>query len=103
MLVRVIKEIKKIMRNFLWKGVDGDGDGDGGDHLVSWKLVARAKSKGGLGIGGLKEMNKALFKWLWRFPLEQESIWTKVITSKFGVHSNWWDARVACRSTYWSP
>ena len=32
------------MRNFLWKGVDGDG----GDHLVLWKLVARAKIKGGL-------------------------------------------------------
>ena len=97
---KVINEIEKRMRNFLWKGVDGDG----GDHLVPWKLVARAKIKGGLGIGRLKEKNKALlFKWLWRFPLEQESIWAKVITSKFGVHPNKWDAGVASRCTYRSP
>ena len=76
---RVTKDIEKIMRNFLWKGVDGDG----GDHLVSWKMVTRAKIKGGLGIGRLKEKNKVLlFKWLWRFPLEQGSIWTKVIISR---------------------
>ena len=97
---RVIKEIEKIMRNFLWSGVDGKG----GDHLVSWKTVARPKNKGGLGIGRLKEKNKAmLFKWLWRFPLEQESIWAKVIISKFGIHPNRWDARVASRRTYRSP
>ena len=71
MLLKVINEIEKMMRNFLWKGVDGVG----GDHLVKWKLVARAKIKGGLGIGRIKEKNKALlFKWLWRFPLEQESM-----------------------------
>ena len=67
MLAKVIKEKEKCTRNFLWKGVDWDG----GDHLVPWKLVARAKIKGGLGIGRLKEKNKALLiKWLWRFPLE---------------------------------
>ena len=97
---KVIKEIEKRMRTFLWKGADGDG----GDHLVSWKLVARAKTKGGLGIGRLKEKNKALlFKWLWRFPLDQESIWAKVIKIKFGVHPNRWDAGVARRCTYRSP
>ena len=97
---KVIKEIEKIMRNFLWKGADGNG----GDHLVSWKLVTRPKIKRGLGIGRLKEKNKALlFKWLWRFPLEQESIWTRVITSKFGVHLNRWEAGVVSRSTYRSP
>ena len=88
------------MRNFLWKSADGDG----GDHLVPWKMVVRAKIKGGLGIGLVKERNKALlFKWLWRFPLEQESLWTKVIKSKFGLHSNRWDAGLASRSTYRSP
>ena len=52
----VIKELEKLIRNFLWKGANGDG----GDHLVSWKVVGRAKIKGGLGIGRLKERNKAL-------------------------------------------
>ena len=52
----VIKVLEKIMRNFLWNGTDEDV----GDHLVSWKVVYRAKIKGGLGIGRLKEKNKTL-------------------------------------------
>ena len=92
MPTRVIKELEKIMRLFLWKKPDGDG----GDHLIAWKMVVRPKNKGGLGIGRLKEKNKALLlKWLWRFPLEQDSIWTKVIRSKFGIHTNKWDAGTA--------
>ena len=35
--------------------------------------------------------------------IEQESIWAKVIKSKFGVHRNRWDAGVASRCTYQSP
>ena len=66
-------------------------------------MVARPKIKDGLGIGRLKERNKALlFKRLWRFPLEQESLWTKVIKSKFRLHPNRWDA-LANRSTYRGP
>ena len=58
---RGIKELEKIMRNFLWKGADGGG----GDNLIAWKTVVRPKNKGGLGIRGLKEKNKALLiKWL---------------------------------------
>ena len=97
---RVIKEFEKIMHHFLWKGADGDG----GDHLIAWKMVVRPKNKGGLGIGRLKENNKALLlKWFWRFPLEQDSIWTKVIKSKFDLQSNRWDAGFASRYTFCSP
>ena len=88
----VIKEVEKIMRNFLWKGVDGDG----GDHLVAWKEVSRPKCKGGLGIGSSKEKNKVLlFKWIWRFPNEQESLWAKVIKSKFGLQNSRWNSGIA--------
>ena len=67
----VSDKLEQIMRNFLWKGVDGDG----GDHLVSWKTYSRSKKKGGLGIGNLRSKNKALlFKWLWRFPNEQNTL-----------------------------
>ena len=51
----------------------------------------------GLGIGKLKEKNKA---WLWRFPNEQESLWAKVIKSKFGLHNNRWDSGLANICTY---
>ena len=97
---RVIKEIEKIFRDFLWKGPDGDGRA----HLVAWKWVTRAKNKGGLGIGKLKDRNKALlFKWSWRFPMEQGTLWAEVIISKFGLHNNKWDSGLALRSSYQSP
>ena len=96
----VSKELKKIMRNFLWKRADGDG----GDHLVSWKMSSRSKKTGGLGIGNLRRNNKALLlKWLWRFPNKQEALWVKIIKSKFGLHRNKWDSGLERRSTSRSP
>jgi hypothetical protein len=40
------------------------------------------KSVGGLGVGSLRDKNKALlFKWLWRFGSKESSMWKDVITS----------------------
>ena len=42
--VGVIHSMEKIMRDFLWDG----GDMVGGEHLVDWEVVCRAKDRGGL-------------------------------------------------------
>ena len=48
--------------------------------------------------------NRALLmKWVWRFPKETNSLWYKVIKSKFGVNSNQWDASIAERAILRSP
>ncbi|KAL6327375.1 hypothetical protein AAG906_018977 [Vitis piasezkii] len=88
-------------------------------HLVKWDTVCLAKSKGGLGVRRLSILNRALLwlglrdlkdfnhallgKWLWRFPIERESFWRRVIVGKFGevqggIHIGngrrtrfWWD------------
>ncbi|KAF5202375.1 hypothetical protein FRX31_008038 [Thalictrum thalictroides] len=41
-------------------------------------------------------MNKALlFKWLWRFGTEEQSLWKRVIVAKYGASSNgWWPNNV---------
>ena len=85
----VCNTIEKLMRNFFWEGYGERAC----DHLVRWELVSRSKDKGGLGIGNIAKKNEALLgKWLWRFPLEQNSLWCSIIKSKYGVHENGWDA-----------
>ncbi|XP_030479135.1 uncharacterized protein LOC115696374 [Cannabis sativa] len=32
-------------------------------------------------------------KWLWRFPLESESLWHRVIESRYGLANNFWDSK----------
>lgn len=84
--------MESMMRNFLWEGV-GEGRKD---HLINWEVVSRSKEKGGLGIGNLVKRNVSLLgKWLWRFPIERESLWHAVISSKYGYQTNGWDAKQA--------
>ncbi|KAL5552484.1 hypothetical protein UlMin_039885 [Ulmus minor] len=75
--------LEKMMRQFLWdREVGGKGK-----SLVDWKLICTPKECGGLGIGNLLIRNKALLgKWLWRFPLEQHTLWAAVIRSKYGLN-----------------
>ena len=61
---------------------------DGGESISN-----TFKRNGGLGLGNLKKKNVALLgKWLWRFPLEQQSFWAKIIKSKYDIQSNGWDS-----------
>ncbi|KAM7490623.1 hypothetical protein LguiA_033544 [Lonicera macranthoides] len=86
---KVASILEKLMRDFLWEG-RGEGKKD---HLVNWEVVSRSKIDGGLGVGNLIKRNKALLgKWLWRFPLESNSLWHAIIASKYGSHPNGWDS-----------
>lgn len=50
------------------------------------------KEEGGLGLGHVVFKNTSLLrKWLWWFPLEPNSLWHKVIKSKYGLQRNRWD------------
>ena len=58
----VIKRLEKIKRDFLW----GGGNLERKLHLVKWKVICLSKDKGGLGIRGLLNLNRALLgKWNW--------------------------------------
>ena len=78
------------MRNFLWEGSGEEKK----DHVVRWWEVSKPKSLGGLGVGNLVARNRAILgKWLWRFPLENESLWHYIFRSKYGIQINGWDAK----------
>ena len=62
-------------------------------HLVNWKTVCTEKKKGGLGLRRFSILNKALMcKWCWRFANERDSLWRKVIRSKFGEDYGGWSS-----------
>lgn len=80
--VRVAKKIEKLMRDFSWEGHDEGFK----FRLVKWEVVICLRNKGGLAIGNVVAGNSAILsKWLWRFPLESESLWHSIIKSKYGV------------------
>lgn len=50
-----------------------------------WRILCKAKEEGGVGIRKAKEMNNALLARLgWKLINEQESLWSRVLLSKYG-------------------
>lgn len=68
---KVLKQIDKYRRNFLWEGNSKTHK----FHLVKWKPITQPKSQGGLGVRDLAAHNKSmLMKFLWRFSQEDNSL-----------------------------
>ena len=52
---------------------------------VKWDLALNKEILGGLNIGSLKAANWALLgKWWWRFQVEGDRLWVKIIKSIYG-------------------
>uniref|UniRef100_A0A2N9HBH8 Reverse transcriptase zinc-binding domain-containing protein n=1 Tax=Fagus sylvatica TaxID=28930 RepID=A0A2N9HBH8_FAGSY len=87
----VATRIEKIQRNFLW----GTTEEVAKIHLVKWDMVCSPYSHGGLAIKNLRRFNEALLgKWLWRFGVEREAFWRKIIMVKYGSLEGGWVSKV---------
>lgn len=92
MPVGILTECNKIMRRFLWGGLEGGGK----IAWVEWSKICRPKAEGGLGVKDLRLFNWALLgKWRWRLLKERSSLWCRILISKYNdaVHPNdsyWW-------------
>lgn len=81
MPVSVVKEMERIMRNFLW----GSRSTTKKISWVNWSRVTLPKCRGVVGIKKLRLVNKALHaKWLWRYGTQKQAIWKRIINQKFG-------------------
>uniref|UniRef100_A0A2N9HCX4 Reverse transcriptase domain-containing protein n=1 Tax=Fagus sylvatica TaxID=28930 RepID=A0A2N9HCX4_FAGSY len=83
----LLKKLRSCKGTFLWGGM--------GDvvkhHLVGWDKVCTPKEVGGLGVRSLILTNKALLgKWLWRFGMEGDHLWRRVLMAKFGSDMGGW-------------
>ncbi|KAJ0550121.1 putative RNA-directed DNA polymerase [Helianthus annuus] len=78
----VVKTIEGIRRKFLWGGCGVNNK----IRWVRWEKIVASKKFGGLGVGGIKELNLALLlKWWWRLKSDPDQLWVKVVES---IHHN---------------
>nr|KYP71142.1 Putative ribonuclease H protein At1g65750 family [Cajanus cajan] len=77
----VTKQLTSIQRNFLWGGKLDEKR----MAWVSWEKICRPKKEGGLGIKKLDAFNEALLaKWRWGLFQQPESMWGRILLSKYG-------------------
>ncbi|KAJ9693692.1 hypothetical protein PVL29_009580 [Vitis rotundifolia] len=83
----IAKRLEKLQRDFLW----GGGHLERKVHLINWEVVCTQKEKGGLGLRKITVLNKALLgKWVWRFAIEKDNLWKKVLVVKYGQEGLGW-------------
>ncbi|GJZ99753.1 hypothetical protein Tco_0672304 [Tanacetum coccineum] len=75
--ISIIKKLESIRRNFFWGGNSEEKK----IAWVAWDKVIGPRDQGGLGIMSLKVFN---LKWWWRFLLEENTLWRKIIVSIHG-------------------
>lgn len=77
---KLLDNIDRVNRNSLW----GSSESVKKMHWVGWQKVTRPKSEGGLGLHTAKGRNLSLLAKLnWRFHTEKDSLWSKVLRSKY--------------------
>lgn len=75
------------MRDFLW----GSSKEKRKIHWVSWKDICKPKARGGLGIRDVAVTNRTLLnKWLWKFGVEKNTIWRRLVAAKYGETRPGW-------------
>ncbi|KAL4564114.1 hypothetical protein LXL04_028166 [Taraxacum kok-saghyz] len=68
-------------RNFFW----GILMGERGINWINWDKVCSRTESGGLGVIRLEHVNFSLLsKWIWRFKMEEDALWVKIIKCLHG-------------------
>jgi hypothetical protein len=84
MPVKVWKELVKIQRDFLWRGLSKSS----GIFWVKWDDICKPKKEGGLGIRDLRLVNVSLLaKWRWKLLSHENEVWKDVMIAKYGPGS----------------
>ena len=86
----IIKEVEKLMRNFLWSS----GQNSKGIAKVSWNDICKPKKYGGLGLKNLQDWNIALLSSrIWKISSGHDSLWVKWVKFYHLEGRSFWDVR----------
>ncbi|KAJ0495115.1 putative RNA-directed DNA polymerase [Helianthus annuus] len=82
----ILAKLEAKRRNFFWGGKDGTNK----ISWVGWKKITTPIEAGGLGLTPLRDANIALLmKWWWRFKIENNALWKKVVVSIHNSNRSW--------------
>ncbi|GJZ81795.1 hypothetical protein Tco_0646789 [Tanacetum coccineum] len=80
----VLHSMESLCRNFF----NGIQEGDKKIAWVKWPMVLASKKHGGLGVSSFYALNRGLlFKWVWRYISQENSLWGRVISALHGSSS----------------
>ncbi|OMO51807.1 reverse transcriptase [Corchorus capsularis] len=78
----VIAKLDCLNRRFLWGGSEDRRT----INLVRWEEVCKPKIFGGLGLRSMEFHNRVLLqKTAWRFLMEPDSLWVRLLKSKYAI------------------
>nr|KAJ0221413.1 hypothetical protein LSAT_V11C200101220 [Lactuca sativa] len=84
----VIKEIEKMMKNFLWN----HDESKKGRAKVAWSAICKPVANGGLGLRSLRMWNKAILsKRIWMILSDVDSLWVKWVKFNLLKGRSFWD------------
>ena len=82
----VCNAIERFRRKFLWGEFANPAEEKRTLHLINWTSICQPKNSGGLGIQKIKEKNIAfLGKWWWKFQIDRNKKWHRLVSSKYQV------------------
>lgn len=83
----VAKEIERLQDTFLWGGSKLRRK----IQMVRWVDVCKSTDQGGLGIRRVRVVTICLLvKWWWKFCVENEAPWKKIICSRYKLKVDSW-------------
>ncbi|GJV26855.1 hypothetical protein Tco_1383303 [Tanacetum coccineum] len=95
--IQVLKKLESIRCHF-FNGVDPNVRKI---TFVKWNNAMASKEKGGIGVPSFYRLNRALiFKWIWRFRSQNNSLWSRVIKALHGADGAL--GSKPCYSSNWS-
>ncbi|GJX19505.1 hypothetical protein Tco_0222182 [Tanacetum coccineum] len=78
----VLASMEALRRRFFYGALDNEKK----ISWIKWSKILSPKKHGGLGVSSLYALNRALlFKWVWRYISQDNSLWARVISSIHGT------------------